>query len=159
MGLAQSHGNTSMVTACIRMPCPLPLTLLQYVSNCCPAMDQLCHSGYRAGSRCAPSQWEMALLCNDISHWLGASLESALRCHWSLGKGSAARKRHPVGPVSTIKPCFPGMWISIIKIRQSWDCLTFMMWIPTLLRWHLYNEMALVTIGGKGLKTTTGVES
>ena len=25
-----------------------------------------------------PSQWETALLCNDISHWLGASLESAL---------------------------------------------------------------------------------
>ena len=29
-------------------------------------------------SRCAPSQWEMALLCNDVSHLLGASLESAL---------------------------------------------------------------------------------
>ena len=26
----------------------------------------------------APSQWETALLCNDVSHWLGASLESAL---------------------------------------------------------------------------------
>ena len=25
-----------------------------------------------------PSQWEMALLCNAISHWLGANLESAL---------------------------------------------------------------------------------
>ena len=25
----------------------------------------------------APRQWEMALLCNDVSHWLGASLESA----------------------------------------------------------------------------------
>ena len=32
----------------------------------------------RVDSRFAPSQWEMALLCNDISHWLGASLESAL---------------------------------------------------------------------------------
>ena len=31
-----------------------------------------------ADSRFAPSQWEMALLCNDVSHWLGASLESAL---------------------------------------------------------------------------------
>ena len=28
------------------------------------------------------SQWEMALLCNDLSHWLGANLESAL---WLLG--------------------------------------------------------------------------
>ena len=34
----------------------------------------------RADSRFAPSQWETALLCNDVSHWLGASLESALMC-------------------------------------------------------------------------------
>ena len=32
----------------------------------------------RADSRFAHSQWETALLCNDVSHWLGASLESAL---------------------------------------------------------------------------------
>ena len=32
----------------------------------------------RADSRFAPRQWETALLCNDISHWLGANLESAL---------------------------------------------------------------------------------
>ena len=31
-----------------------------------------------ADSRFAPSQWEAALLCNDVSHWLDASLESAL---------------------------------------------------------------------------------
>ena len=35
---------------------------------------------YRAESRIAPSQRETALLCNDVSHWLGASLESALKC-------------------------------------------------------------------------------
>ena len=35
-------------------------------------------SWYRADSRLAPSQWETALLCNDVSHWLGSSLESAL---------------------------------------------------------------------------------
>ena len=34
----------------------------------------------RADSRFAPSQWETALLCNDVSHWLGASLESSLWC-------------------------------------------------------------------------------
>ena len=33
----------------------------------------------RADSRFAPSQWEMALFCNDVSHWLGVNLESALR--------------------------------------------------------------------------------
>ena len=32
----------------------------------------------RVDSRFAPSQWEMSLLCNDVSHWLGANLESAL---------------------------------------------------------------------------------
>ena len=32
----------------------------------------------RADSRFVPSQWEMALLCNDVSHWLSANLELAL---------------------------------------------------------------------------------
>ena len=36
----------------------------------------------RADSRFAPSQWETALLCNDISHWLGANLESGLFSHY-----------------------------------------------------------------------------
>ena len=31
-----------------------------------------------ADSKFKPSQWETALHCNDVSHWLGASLESAL---------------------------------------------------------------------------------
>ena len=38
---------------------------------------------YWADSRFAPSQWETALLCNDVSHWLTASLESAL--HYQQG--------------------------------------------------------------------------
>ena len=33
---------------------------------------------YRADSRSSPSQWETALLCDNVSHWLGASLESAM---------------------------------------------------------------------------------
>ena len=32
----------------------------------------------RADSGFAPSQWETALLCNDVFHWLGASLELSL---------------------------------------------------------------------------------
>ena len=36
----------------------------------------------RVDSRFAPSQWETVLLCNDVSHWLGASLESALLMEW-----------------------------------------------------------------------------
>ena len=38
----------------------------------------------RAYSRFAPSQWETALLCNDVSHWLDASLEWAL--YWDLSR-------------------------------------------------------------------------
>ena len=35
--------------------------------------------GYvRAESRFAPSQWGTALFCNDVSHWLGENLMSAL---------------------------------------------------------------------------------
>ena len=39
------------------------------------------HYGAKIGadSRFAPSQWETALLCNDICHWLGTNLESALK--------------------------------------------------------------------------------
>ena len=33
---------------------------------------------YRADSGFAPSQWEMSLQSNAVSHWLGANLESAL---------------------------------------------------------------------------------
>ena len=40
----------------------------------------------RADSRFAPSQWETALLCNDVSHWWGAGLESALHSTTSCEK-------------------------------------------------------------------------
>ena len=39
----------------------------------------------------ASSQWETALLCNDVSHWLGASLESA--CYKDMKK-----KHNPLQP-------------------------------------------------------------
>ena len=39
---------------------------------------------YRTYSRFAPSQWETALLCNDVFHWLGASLESTQHCIMTL---------------------------------------------------------------------------
>ena len=44
------------------------------------------HLILRADSRFAPSQWETLLLCDDVSHWLGASLESAMIivCLWEL---------------------------------------------------------------------------
>ena len=36
-----------------------------------------CPAAHKADSRFAPSQWEMPLQSNVISHWLGANLESA----------------------------------------------------------------------------------
>ena len=56
----QYHGTTLM------------RTIILYPNYCADSTH------HRADSRFAPSQWETALFCNDISHWLGASLESAL---------------------------------------------------------------------------------
>ena len=37
-------------------------------------------SNDRADSWFEPNQWETALLCNEVSHWVGASLKSDLNC-------------------------------------------------------------------------------
>ena len=52
----------------------LPNTLTNYD----PALSQGCFWF-------APSQWETALLCNDVSHWLGASIKSALLSYHTFG--------------------------------------------------------------------------
>ena len=41
-------------------------------------------SKFSADSRFASSQWETVLLGNNVSQWLGASLESALKFKWLL---------------------------------------------------------------------------
>ena len=40
---------------------------------------------HRVESRFAPSRWETALLCNDVSHWLGASIKLGLDYVFSSG--------------------------------------------------------------------------
>ena len=63
-----------------------PITIDQY------AYDAL----HRANSRFAPSQWETTLLCNDVSHWLGTSLKSALNTtHRGLVKIDILLKTFP----------------------------------------------------------------
>ena len=47
-----------------------------FMINC--GISSIMYCTFRADSRFASSQWETALLCNDVSHWLDASLESAL---------------------------------------------------------------------------------
>ena len=44
----------------------------------CDDFHQEWHTQYRADSWFAPSQWETSLQSNDVSHWLGTNLESAL---------------------------------------------------------------------------------
>ena len=47
---------------------------------------------FRADSELLPSQWEMSLQSNVISHWLGANLESALKfTRWNTAKGSSSQ--------------------------------------------------------------------
>ena len=48
----------------------------------------------------------------------------------------------PSEPHFNIKTVFLGMGIPIMKIRWSCDCLIFIIWIPLLVRWHLYIDMA-----------------
>ena len=38
----------------------------------------------RADTRFASSQWETALLCNGVPHWMGASLESVLTVYFTF---------------------------------------------------------------------------
>ena len=61
----------------------LPLTARAHTQND-PWVTSLLHQTndfIRADSRFAPSQWEMPLQCNGISHWLGANLDSSLHHH------------------------------------------------------------------------------
>ena len=77
--------------------------------SCCSGVTLLMiHPGnsyyFRADSRFAPSQWETALLCNDISHWLGANLESALLFHPSVSydtKNTRNTTKMLISPMTT----------------------------------------------------------
>ena len=60
-GLAQDCSNSSVLAMELLQSCAEPML-----------------SSTRAASRFAPSQWEMSLQSNILSHWLGANLESAL---------------------------------------------------------------------------------
>ena len=61
-------------------------SLVHLMALCCtgkksfhePTTTQFTDTCMKADSRFAPSQWETVLLCNDVSHWLGAGLESYL---------------------------------------------------------------------------------
>ena len=77
---------------------------------------------HRADSRFAPSQWETALHCNDVSHWLGASLESALFRLCS----SVSLHRHcvsvPIVPLPTKQVLI--VWVNVLH-EKPWDDTSF----------------------------------
>ena len=62
-----------------------PLDLLHATLRLKPALAHFTlekNRHYRADSRFAPSQWETALLCNDVSHWLGARIDDVRPRKW-----------------------------------------------------------------------------
>ena len=72
-------------------------------------------------TRLAPSQWETALLCNDVSHWLGTSLDLALtQVTWDRYR----EHTHNFCIINTmfryyISRNFPQIWIYISSIYNK----------------------------------------
>ena len=114
-------------------------------------LTQICLTiWHRADSRFAPSQWETALLCNDVSHWRGASLESALMAsqghhdlksfslwwntpdiYWLLHKHTLMwQNQNKIGPMPAAI-----MW-------QSWDR------IESWCSWHRVNSGLILADNG-----------
>ena len=78
----------------------------------------------RADSRFAPSQWELVLLCNDVSHWLGANLVSALdkrsilvpKCHTGILKTAYWHQGDRHGYYGTdLVACMNSLWSGDVK--------------------------------------------
>ena len=55
---------------------------------------------YRADSMLAPSQWETALLCNDVSAWLGANVETVQYSTYTCAMRSPVTCRRFIQEVS-----------------------------------------------------------
>ena len=66
-------------------------TTTALILGLCPANERRRYNN-RADSMFAPSQWETVLLCNDVSHWLGANLETALN-KMSVNCGHVSRQK------------------------------------------------------------------
>ena len=75
--------SAAIVLTQLSLNCPVSIMIynnlgfLDDISSVCAVIGNptMIH---RADFRFLPSQWETALLCNAVPHWLGASLESAL---------------------------------------------------------------------------------
>ena len=95
---AHIHTNSSLTRLCYFDPLCIQrgFDILPLQSSSCDvvvfvrALLRPVLSAFRADSRFGPSQRETTLLCNDVSRWLGATVESALSIH------IASPSLHPV---------------------------------------------------------------
>ena len=81
----------------------------------------------RADFKFAPSQWETALLCNDVFHWLGASLKSALCCHWSCCLAGIAGDKILAAHLPAIRAVKRGLSVAFAK-RWKFPSVTCTQW-------------------------------
>ena len=101
------------------------------ISTCLACILQVYFTGtgavkwFRADSRFAPCQWETSLHCNDVSHCLGANLESALwllQCQPRYTKiwvnvlhESTETIEWTATKQTTTKPCAYFMWFMVFE--------------------------------------------
>ena len=88
----------------------------------------------RVDFRFSPSQWETALLYNDGSHWLGASLESALQVIMALSC-SDTHVNVNKNNMFLARPFLKNSQISlIVKYRFSWNGIQ---WVTDIFTDHI----------------------
>ena len=91
------------------------------------------HVDPRADSSFAPSQWETALLCNDVSHWLDASLQSAVTVEKQSNVGLVVSMRcyhhEKKNPAITKKPTIADPWslsnIDCLNTETRYSCYDY----------------------------------
>ena len=86
-------------------------------------------NGHRADSRFMPSQWKIAQLCNDASHWQDRSLEAALSLQLPLEE---CTPYHFLQELSASRVPFYkhgltliAVWIRNHMTNKVWDEITF----------------------------------
>ena len=82
----------------------------------------------RADSRFVPSQWETTLLCNDISHWLGASLKSGL-LHLLASSDCFRSNTHKARNIQVRGAFQKGSWALKSNFHLWIKCTSFNAWV------------------------------
>ena len=101
---------------------------------------------HRADSRFSPSQWETALLCNDVSHWLGANLESAMILHNACSIAMTKSGHGHGHDIVTVACKVLGTHLSIVKLIDHFAkryYLSRVWWEPNFL---FYQTMTLLIL-------------